>query len=715
MSLKALETELLNLVRRGIISYAGSGQFKPNFPLPVLYEKLSNLEKDLRQLLYAINTSRRKALERNERATANIRALMSTHDLNTVTLSQLTHFLFQHSLESSEPLRLLEHFRRATRNGQPDNYELQLWLDRDPDTSVFAVLHAIIAQLVQKLEVLEKRMKDPADATDWHVIDVFEADLHLSYADRRKFHQQLLLLETLGLLRYRSDPAMGQTMHLTLLQPPVAREQLVIDLQSLRLQESHAKSKRKLMEHYATSPQKELYAQQFARYFQGEKPLLEQSQQELRQDLTSQQRQIATLTAGIHVIEGPAGCGKTLTLAEHVKHLINQQVPIDHIMITTHYTSAEGHIAEALKGLESEGATAISTTINAFGNKIFAQYRALLRRSDGTPYYRSVQLPQPLKSGSDSEGELPYINQALKRVATLDFADLVHHRHWPWPQGLEPPHFSPDYRSNAAEEDRFQAAIHRLRQYGIFPTTPPTGERLLQIVGEHTGVYSASELYAVYMIFIEVLAEQNLYTFDDQIVFALAILRTNPEILREYQRYFEHVIIDELQDFSPANVELLMMLCQKRSNIMAFGDSFQEVQFDKIKAKGKRSGENVKIAAQAVFARLAQRDTCDPGKAHQLTINFRSTQEILDFATFIRSKANERGAILTFLRILFVFLSHNLFQRISSSRLERAPLMNVAVSFSRITFPCRVCHFVFGERRRLTVFLTELFVSGPRI
>src|SRR5260370_8805882 len=121
---------------------------------------------------------------------------------------------------------------------------------------------------------------------------------------------------------------MGQTMHLTLLQPPVPREQLAIDLQSLRLQESHAKSKRKLMEHYATSPQKELYAQQFARYFQGENPLLEQSQQELRQDLTPQQRQIATLTAGIHVIEGPAGSGKTFSLATHLNHPTNQQSPI---------------------------------------------------------------------------------------------------------------------------------------------------------------------------------------------------------------------------------------------------------------------------------------------------------------------------------------------------------------------------------------------------
>jgi superfamily I DNA/RNA helicase len=137
------------------------------------------------------------------------------------------------------------------------------------------------------------------------------------------------------------------------------------------------------------------------------------------------------------------------------------------------------------------------------------------------------------------------------------------------------------------------------------------------------------------LTFIEVLAEHNLCTFDDQIVFALAILHTNPEILHEYQRYFEHIIIDELQDFSPAKVELLMLLCEKHDNIMAFGDIFQEVLFDKLQG----NSENVKVSAETVFSRLTQRDTCNPGNAHQLMVNFRSTQEILDLATFIRSKA----------------------------------------------------------------------------
>ncbi len=42
---------------------------------------------------------------------------------------------------------------------------------------------------------------------------------------------------------------------------------------------------------------------------------------------------------------------------------------------------------------------------------------------------------------------------------------------------------------------------------------------------------------------------------------------------------------------------------------------------------------------------MAQQDLCHPGKTHQLTVNFRSTQEILDFATFIRSRSDKRGAM----------------------------------------------------------------------
>src|SRR5260370_14126112 len=45
-----------------------------------------------------------------------------------------------------------------------------------------------------------------------------------------------------------------------------------------------------------------------------------------------------------------------------------------------------------------------------------------------------------------------------------------------------------------------------------------------------------------------------------------------------------------------------------------------------------------------------------------------------------------------------------LFQRISSSCLGSDIIDERCCSFSRITFPCYVWHFVFGKRRRMTVF-----------
>jgi superfamily I DNA/RNA helicase len=642
LPLKDIETELTNLSKRRIVTYAGNGRFKFTSPMAMLSTRLKDIRDDLKKLLQVINKFSKTALERNELVTVNVRTIMSQKGIKTVTYAQVTKFLFTYAHENVEPMRLLERFNRVTRNGQPDTYEMQLWLKRNRG-SVLKTIDDIIDQLDQTVKVLASKMADQANYNDWHAIDLFVADPDYSYDKRRKFHQNMLVLEALGLLQYISDTAMGQAMHMSLLQPPVVLEHLHINLDSLRLQEKHAKSKRKIMEQYASMTQKDLYAKQFAMYFQGAEPLIEQRQQELRQDLTPQQRQIATLKEGIHVIEGPAGCGKTATLAEHVKYLVNQGVPIDHILITTHYRSAEGHIADALKDLEGEGATAVSTTINAFGQKIFTQYRYLLLKPDGTPYYGGEQELKPLSSEKATEEELSFINQALKKMESLDFPKLINHDGWPWPQDLELPQFGPHYRSNAVEEDRFQAAIHRMRQCGIFPTQPPSKNELSKIIGEQTGAYSLAEYYAVYMIYVQAMAEKNMYTYDDQVTFALAILRTNPDVLRQYQRCFEHIIIDELQDFSPAKIELLLMLCEKHTNIMAFGDILQEILFDRIKTKNNGGGKDVKVSAKVVFDKLSEQESCGANQTHQLDVNFRSTQEILDLSTYLRNLGSQRS------------------------------------------------------------------------
>ena len=222
-------------------------------------------------------------------------------------------------------------------------------------------------------------------------------------------------------------------------------------------------------------------------------------------------------------------------------------------------------------------------------------------------------------------------------MEALDFPKLINHDGWPWPQDMELPQFGPHYNSNAVEEDRFQAAIRRMRQYGIFPTQPPSRNELSKIIGEQTGAYSLAEYYAVYMIYIHIMAKKNKYTYDDQVTFALAILRANPDVLRQYQHCFEHIIIDELQDFSPAKIELLLMICEKHTNIMAFGDIFQEILFDRIKTKNNGGGKDVKVSAKVVFDKLSEQESCGANQTHQLNVNFRSTQQILDLSTHLRN------------------------------------------------------------------------------
>ena len=350
-------------------------------------------------------------------------------------------------------------------------------------------------------------------------------------------------------------------MEIVLLQATLPIEKLKIDLISLRLQEQHTQSKRKLMLQYATA-QKEYYAGQFTDYFQGKTPLLDLVKKELRPDLTEQQRYIATLQEGTHVIIGPAGCGKTTTLTEHVKYLVNQQVPIEHIMIATQFKAAEAYIAESLQDLANEGRAAFSTTINSFGNKIFLQYRHYLLKPDGKPYYGDIKKPVLLESKNDSAEELVYINKTLHKISEINFADPVYQHIWPI--GLRLPQFRSPYRSHSNREANIQEVIHRLRQYGIFPNISIKKDTLQQIIGNSKGDYQLSEHYAAYITFFQVLAEENKYTFEDQVLFALAILHTNPDILRQYQRYFQHIIIDELQDFSPAKVELSMKICDGR-------------------------------------------------------------------------------------------------------------------------------------------------------
>ncbi len=85
--------------------------------------------------------------------------------------------------------------------------------------------------------------------------------------------------------------------------------------------------------------------------------------------------------------------------------------------------------------------------------------------------------------------------------------------------------------------------------------------------------------------------------------------------------------MDELQDFTRAQAELLLLLSEKQQNLVAFGDRDQEIRVKVSREEG----------APSIFNMLAEKESCGKNQAHQLITNFRSTQRILDLVSYVRN------------------------------------------------------------------------------
>ena len=74
-----------------------------------------------------------------------------------------------------------------------------------------------------------------------------------------------------------------------------------------------------------------------------------------------------------------------------------------------------------------------------------------------------------------------------------------------------------------------------------------------------------------------VMKENNLLDYDDLLIFALRLLKTNREVRLHYQNLAKIIIEDEAQDSSPKQQELITILGEKHGNIIRCGDVNQAI------------------------------------------------------------------------------------------------------------------------------------------
>ncbi|HEU5349624.1 MAG TPA: UvrD-helicase domain-containing protein [Ktedonobacterales bacterium] len=138
----------------------------------------------------------------------------------------------------------------------------------------------------------------------------------------------------------------------------------------------------------------------------------------------------------------------------------------------------------------------------------------------------------------------------------------------------------------------------------------------------------------VFARYDEQLRSNNAVDFDDLILLTWRLWKHNPDILRDYQRRYRYIHVDEFQDTNPAQYELVRLLAAGtaetpgHTNICAVGDDDQSIY-------GWR-GANPEVV------RDFQRDF-PTMRVIVLEQNYRSTQNILDAAQgVVRRNASRR-------------------------------------------------------------------------
>ena len=131
-----------------------------------------------------------------------------------------------------------------------------------------------------------------------------------------------------------------------------------------------------------------------------------------------------------------------------------------------------------------------------------------------------------------------------------------------------------------------------------------------------------------YQAYCKVLRERQLMDYDDQMVYALQILRQYPDILRAIQARYRYFCVDEAQDTSEIQHTIIRLLAKQSNNLFMVGDEDQSIY-------GFRA---------AYPQALTQFDTVYPyAKVLYMEQNYRSTQQIVAAADkFIQKNQNRR-------------------------------------------------------------------------
>ena len=288
------------------------------------------------------------------------------------------------------------------------------------------------------------------------------------------------------------------------------------------------------------------------------------------QGLNESQREAVEAIEGPVLVLAGAGTGKTRVLTTRLAHILMQnRANLGEMLAVTFTNKAAGEMKERVSHLVGRPVEGWWVgTFHAIGARIL---RANAELVGLTPKFTIL----------DADDQVRLIKQLL------DVHDIDEKRY--------PPR-------------AISGIIQRWKDRGFLPDKVPTSD------AEH-GDGKVLDLYQDYQARLQTL---NAVDFGDLLLLCLKLFQENPEVLKQYQRRFRYVLVDEYQDTNVAQYLWLRLLGQEHRNVCCVGDDDQSIY----SWRGAEVGNILRFEEDFPGARVVR-----------LERNYRSTPHILAAAS----------------------------------------------------------------------------------
>jgi len=237
--------------------------------------------------------------------------------------------------------------------------------------------------------------------------------------------------------------------------------------------------------------------------------------------LNPEQFQAVTTIDGPLLIIAGAGSGKTRVITFRIANMLESGIPQHQILALTFTNKAAKEMAERIQELVGRNPRALTvSTFHAFGVQILRKHHARLGfRPNFTIYDDSDQ-------------------QNLIRECARE-------------QGI--PNDEIEYQTISSVFSKLKTRRLKLSQ---------VDDR------------STREMYVDYQ---ERLQLYNAADFDDLILLPIRLFEEHPDVLEEYRKTFRYIMVDEFQDTSLLQYQLLHLIAQQSQNVCVVGDDDQSI------------------------------------------------------------------------------------------------------------------------------------------